>query len=257
MQFNWFSSRKNKGLDDRIAIHALPKTGSTFLFHYFERLSKLLRVKFYSPNGKYPSKEIFINNRHLTGILAPERSYDYLDRGDMRHIIHLRHPIDILVSDYYSKGYLHMVYSEDFKRQREIVQQMTIDEFALDAASKLKSRFAPLLLLNKWEDFIISRYANMVLEFESWNRAILTSLKISDSMHNRMFHRFRRQFEGVDELTLNQMKQGIKRHNRKMLPGDHLAKLQPKTIEYLQAYFKEEIEVVTSFGQPRIHMNND
>ena len=213
---------------NRLIVHACHKSGSMALFKYFSALSKLLAVDLYSANGnrsKDPS--LFLDNISLHGILSPHRKYEPLQNQNATHIIHTRHPLDILVSRYYSFGYTHITTTYAQVKKKKEIQELSIDEYCFQAASELKSRFAPLLSIHPDQtSMITSSYSDMVCAFEQWNQYLCTNLGISETLTSKMYHRVSSEFDVPKELTLDQMKKGIARHKRKMLPGDHLEKLK-------------------------------
>lgn len=231
----------------RVIVHALHKSGSTFLFKYFQTIAKMLKLPFYSENLGHSYPESLKNE--IKGIFSPSRLFPKeLSEGEM-HFYQLRHPLDILVSEYYSFGYMHTIKNDVKKeRRRDIIQNQTIDEYCLDVADNLYSRYASIFEVIQNADksrYRLISYSNMVLNFSKWNENILSHFDIDDSEKLIIYKQYFKEFEQFEELSEEEIIKAKKsRHKRKMVPGDYLEKLEKPTIQRLEKKFKGIIQII-------------
>ena len=96
---------------NQIQVHALHKSGSMFLYKFFKALASTRELDFFSVN-ETPSTEnmafgINTVNTNDDFIVAPVRWYpDNIDPKRF-YIFVVRNPLDVLVSQYYSHGWMH------------------------------------------------------------------------------------------------------------------------------------------------------
>jgi len=152
-------------------------------------------------------------------------------------VLVVRDPRDILVSDYFSIAYSHAIpdgeKKEVYLERREAALAASIDEHVLQNAERLRSVF------QKYEEHLfpacpgvhVARYEDMVEDFAPWLDALLAAcgLEINNTMRGKLIanHEARRP-KGED----------INKHLRKGMPGEHLEKLHPATIERLNTIFE-------------------
>ncbi len=154
-------------------------------------------------------------------------------------IIMVRDPRDILVSEYYSYSKSHRIppdekKAEEFVGFRQYVQALTIDEYVMDSAQELRDRLQEYVDLSKQYDSVfLLKYEDMIADFSTWLDTLLvhSQLKISDSLRMTLIDEARR--------SRQKKKEDATRHRRQVTPGDHLRKLQPETIAYLNEMFAD------------------
>eukprot|EP00002_Diphylleia_rotans_P039112 TRINITY_DN89_c0_g1_i1.p1 TRINITY_DN89_c0_g1~~TRINITY_DN89_c0_g1_i1.p1 ORF type:complete len:283 (+),score=-3.51 TRINITY_DN89_c0_g1_i1:677-1525(+) len=117
-----------------------------------------------------------------------------LPRYEVKVVYHVRNPLDQLVSEYYSFGYIHQLprirpgvneqndrnVLSEFLRRRELIRNMTVDEYVLQTMSNAtwwKDRyglfFSELGVHERARPFLVlSRYEDMVKDFPSWLRSL-------------------------------------------------------------------------------------
>ncbi len=146
---------------------------------------------------------------------------------DDKIVIHVRDPRDCLTSLYFSVAYSHAVPEgagrEQFLKNRERVVSQSIDKFCLSRAPRYAGFFeAYAEMIEQMPGILISRYEDMVSDFETWLQRLLDYLDVPAT--HPVVRRIIRDadFEVGDE--------DIERHKRRVMPGDFLEKLAPETI---------------------------
>jgi len=236
---------------NKYSIHALHKTASMFLKRFFEDLSKIKNFKLYTQD-EVEREHLFLKETKKC-ILCPERTFPTEFKKDIFYILLLRNPLDILVSKYYSFGWIHPSNAKNhhnkrihinFTKQREEIQKLSIDEYCLNAADELYDKLTPLLENTlDGNNYILIKYDTLVLDFKKWCLTITDIFDATPDEHDILYSKFKREFENIKELTPNEIFQGKKRHKRKVIPGDHLDKLKKETIIKLNKKFKPFLDV--------------
>lgn len=235
----------------KIQVHALHKSGSMFLWPFFKFAATKLGVDFYSVNETPKTEEFAFKPDANRFIVCPIRWFPETIDTNRFYIFVLRSPLDVLISQYYSHGWMHPdPYDvpeklQEFRARRKKIQDLTIDEYTVTYADELLKRHLPLL--NYWdnrENVLVTRYSEMVCDFESWCQKIGTAIGLTTTDITEMYEKFKGQFNVEDELTPRQIKNGEVRHKRKMLPGDHLTKLSPAVISVLNKKFDSILKLM-------------
>lgn len=164
-----------------------------------------------------------------------------------RTVIMVRDPRDVLVSGYYSYAYSHVAPKaeekvDEFKEWREFVQNLTVDEYAIEISQNLRTRLEKYLQVTAaYPDVCVLKYEEMIADFSTWLDHLLTycQLEISDQLREKLL--------AEADRSSSKKKEELNRHRRQVTPGDHLRKLQPETIEYLNDYLAD---VLSGFGYP-------
>jgi hypothetical protein len=161
-------------------------------------------------------------------------------------ILMLRDPRDVLVSEYYSIAYSHAApYGpsakyDEFLKQRQAAQSMTIDEYVISDSERLHEilRRYTLVLLDKHPHVYVTTYEQMVTDFQRWltNLFDRCELRVSAELSERLLR---------ENECLRPQNEDVRRHLRKGQSGDYREKLQKKTIDYLNAKFEP---VLKEFG---------
>ena len=154
-------------------------------------------------------------------------------------VLHQRHPLDTLISEFHSFGWTHPPAPEANAQQRqahnqrqERIRNISADDYVTSRLPGLRERYAPYLTLLHnppvGVHIIRSRYEDMVLFFPHWLSSFLTQLgdAIPPWTHQTLL---------ADLLRAHSPAfQSDGKHKRGVLPGAHLKELQPRTI--VQAY---------------------
>lgn len=145
-------------------------------------------------------------------------------------IFYIRDPRDILVSMYYSFGFTHTLspnppirqYQEE-RRQR--IQQLTIDQYALETAPQLLEKFNRLIQLihhHPPSDTLLLRYEDMVDRFDPFYTQLSGFITVKRTLREELFQQSRP--PETEQLS---------QHKRKGTPGDFMEKLDQKTLPEL------------------------
>ena len=191
--------------------------------------------------------------------LCPERhfsfeSYQFHCMSQLVHIVQIRDPRDILVSEYFSLGWTHpseygqWKWDNDLLELRDDLQagKVSIDDYVLGAAeieapffgdSPLNARYEPLLRQAENRRIIVVKYEDMVMNFRRWTGKVLEPFYANSLSRGvatgRYYLKYRKEFRYRGERMT---------HKRKMLPGDHKEKLKPATIKKLNVIFEDVLQ---------------
>lgn len=172
----------------------------------------------------------------------PDHSY----ARDDKIVIHVRDPRDCLTSLYFSIVYSHAV-PEGENRQRfleirEETANTSIDSFCLHNAREYLRFFqAYAEMVEQNPGVLISRYEDMVTDFETWLQRLLDYLGVPRA-HQSVN-------EIVSDADFDVGEEDAARHKRRVMPGDFLDKLAPETIDELNERFAQ---ILHSFDYPLI-----
>lgn len=163
-----------------------------------------------------------------------------------RTVIMVRDPRDVLVSGFYSYAYSHAAprseeKMDEFEEWREFVQNLTLDEYVVEISRNLRDRLQKYLGVTAVHPQVcVLKYEEMIADFPTWLDRLLTCCQLEISSHLRQ--------ELIDEARRSrQKKEEISQHRRQVTPGEHLQKLKPETIDYLNEYLADVLE---GFGYP-------
>lgn len=234
-----------------VDVHAIHKSATMFLFKFFGRLAKELNYNFYSENNDPPDQDSCGTNNQNNFCRCPIRTFETLESSfelpTRRYLIfHTRDPRDILVSQYFSMGWIHPTEGTNLGQDRHKIQQMSIDDYVLhhieSSAWPMVEKFRPLLDREpnpEFETFVT--YETMVTNFQKWVEQVLPpfGMRFPKLAAIKLAWRYRNEFRIAAE-TMS--------HKRRILPGDHREKLQPFTIDQLNQKFET---ILTRFGYLR------
>lgn len=234
----WFA----RPLNHSVVVHGLHKSATMFLFQFFQQVAADRGVPFYSPN--LPGGEAAPSDGSIH-CFSPCRSFEFeRSQESVQRIFQIRDPRDILVSEYFSFGWIHPnEKGQMLSRRRQEIQQMSIDDYVLSQPEfskwPLNEKYLPLLDVDFGEPNLhLVRYEDMVLNFSKWVESAIVPFEFRSprSAAARYVKQFASQFDVKAESMT---------HRRKMTPGDHREKLQPETIEKLNSRFAD---VLSKFG---------
>ena len=165
--------------------------------------------------------------------------------NDGRMILHLRDPRDVLVSLYYSLRYSHSMphanekIASHMKATRDEVSKVDINKFVLAEALRIRKEYMDYLdgmagMNAVW----FSKYEDMVEDFEGW------LIKASQAMGIENSKWLIKMLMEMQSFSTSENK---KNHKRQVQPGDHLRKLDERTIENLNGIL-EEILLKTGYS---------
>jgi hypothetical protein len=237
-----------------IWMRALHKSASMFLHNYSKSIVSRLGDgwEHFSQNNSPPNAES-AKSAVGSGILCwrgfgPTPDWA-IERNDSIILCQLRDPRDILVSEYFSIGFLHSenFLHEDARSTKQMIAdgKLSIDEFVQRSAvegisfskSSLKRRYQQLLVLeqsSKELGFPIKmvKYEDMVLHYRQWCSDVLQFLELSD-FGNDLFEEFKSEFDVAGLIERGEQMT----HRRAVLPGDYKGKLSDESIRFIEQEF--------------------
>ena len=253
MMFTGLRKETNSNLKTRgIVVHSLHKSASMFLYTLFKDVSKRQELPFFSVNNGPANRGDIDSDIQRSFCICPERKFNFEEHNypyiaEIIHIVQIRDPRDILVSEYYSNAWIHPdnAWSERRKELRKVIQTMSIDDYVLEGAEKLGTfgnlplviRYQPILNLSlpSQHQLIIVRYEDMIKDFKTWLTKVMQPFELNDILVTEYYEKYQHEFQPKEESL---------HHKRKMTPGDHREKLRPETIEKLNTIFQD---ILTQF----------
>ena len=173
---------------------------------------------------------------------GPFRWYMQLEDIDQyKLLLHLRDPRDTLVSQYFSFGQSHPIWNEFQAKRKERIEKMTLEEYVVDAAPQVRERYADYAEhMAGRPNVLFVKYEQMVDDFDGWLDAVAQHLDLADG-NARAFRRIKR--KRVEKVE----KEDPRKHVRQITPGDHVRKLDTRTIDELNKIFGD---VLRAFDHP-------
>lgn len=218
-----------------------------FLHKFFLDLSTRLEFPYYSIHNGAPFRELpdpIVENF----VMGPQRSFPTPDEKfdtnlDVQHLVQVRDPRDILVSEYFSLGWIHSDkdWNASDQKRRQTIREMSIDQYVLKQDKinpyPLWERYRPILSLSRQPDITIVRYEDMVNQFDRWLLPVLQLLELEP------INRWQKTLQGHyrDEF---QPGESPGSHKRNVAPGDHRSKLLPETIAILNQQFEPVLSLL-------------
>lgn len=153
----------------------------------------------------------------------------------------VRDPRDALVSEYFSVAFSHSLppastaadggVREGLLRRREAAREQTVDAFALQSSRSYARQLEPLLRLKDDPLLTVYRYEDVVLEKRPWITDLAKRLNLA--LPQPLLESI---LTAVDVVPSEERPTAFV---RRVVPGDHLEKLAPATIEELNSRFSE------------------
>ncbi|MCP9798174.1 sulfotransferase domain-containing protein [Cyanobium sp. Lug-B] len=201
--------------------------------------------------------------------LSNETPIPLLTTADYFAVCQIRDPLDLIVSQYFSHGWIHGLDPSIDAAIRNDIQAGTLSvyDYAL-MEFRGESGFGEVSILQKYrnlkrfsdalgEQCLILKYEDMVLNYKKWSRQISAFLKPFRSVQNVLdelkpsYKEFRRsasllRFWSKQKFWDNPLDYAAKemkhQHIRSPLPGDHLSFLTPNEITSLRTLVEEAQE---------------
>jgi len=252
------SFHRNNNTRIGINVYSIHKSGTMFLHKLFKDICQNTSFNYFSENNHPP------NHTHLHKDIAqsfcqcPIRDYDILALPDSMEdalqglqkfknidqiicIFHVRDPRDLLVSKYFSQGWIHVGFDTGPSAEyRKWVQSVSIDQFVLadNITYTVKTRYDNIVKMHsmKLPGAVYVRYRDMVLNFREWLSQVISPLNFENEelIADYYYRKYCDEFEPKAETFS---------HKRKVIPGDHKVKLKPATIEKLNAIYSDVIRI--------------
>lgn len=262
---------KQRAASRKVVAFTTHKAGSMVLHRVLKDVCELNRIPYYSPNvqrSPLPFERMFAGYDFMAkkeGCFGPIRFFVPSEAfAQMRIILHLRDPRDVLVSMFYSYCYMHAGEIERHTGYRKAVAEAGIDRFVLDMVSKrfydyrgdygIGSRYKKHVgtVLDRYQRYLeelLDRpnttpvsYEEMVLAFPSWLQKIISAFDLPNEEETSAV---------VIARHANSVAAGeedVWAHKRKVTPGDHREKLQAGTIRQLDEIFSPVLERLGYFS---------
>ena len=153
-------------------------------------------------------------------------------------VVMIRDPRDVLVSEYFSYGFKHDAprvkeKQAEFYQLRDHIKSITIDEYVLENAGRLQKELEKYVNFRKQHpNTLLLRYEDMINDFPSWLDRLIEycQLNVSKELKQKLIETSAKSSRKTENLAS---------HRRAVTPGDHVKKLEPKTIEQLNEIFKD------------------
>lgn len=179
----------------------------------------------------FSSSQVLNSISNSTGFLfAPLRYYSEFQNVEIKKILVLRDPRDVLTSYYFSKLYSHTVINQKFKAEREYYKDHTIDEFVIEMLPDIKKRYQDYINNLLTEKNVLNvPYELLVSDFPQWLNKVVTFLEIDaeDNINSL-----------IRESNFTVKKEDKYSQIRNIQPGNFRKKLNDKTIEILNREFE-------------------
>ena len=156
-----------------------------------------------------------------------------------RKLLLVRDPRDALVSEYFTVAFSHSLppasnaadggVREGLLRRREAALEQTVDAFALQSSHSYARQLEPLLRIKDDPLLTVYRYEDVVLDKRPWIIDIAKRLNLA--LPQQLLESI---LTAVDVVPSEERPTAFV---RRVVPGDHLEKLAPGTIEELNSRF--------------------
>jgi hypothetical protein len=153
----------------------------------------------------------------------------------------VRDPRDALVSEYFSVAFSHSLppastaadggVREGLLRRREAALEQTVDAFALQSSRSYARQLEPLLRLKDDPLLTVYRYEDVVLDKRPWITDIAKRLNLD--LPQQLLESI------LTAVDVDPSEERPTAFVRRVVPGDHLEKLAPGTIEELNSRFSD------------------
>ena len=234
-----------------LVVHALHKSASMFLCTSFSPIfPDKTDCPLYSIHNSPADENAIPADTHDSFVLCPIRnfdceSYQFPNLERVNYLIQVRDPRDILVSEYFSLGWLHSSknWSDEGKERREKIQSMSIDDFVLDESlhgkQPLFERMEPVLRFAQQDNVELVKYETLVTQFPVWLETVMrfAGLGEAKNLTSKLIHQYKNEFQPDQSGG----------HKRNIVPGDYKEKLNAQTIETLNQRFSPVLKQLDYF----------
>ncbi len=260
--------RRSREPERRVVAFTVHKAGSMVLHRVLRDICEHNDIEYHSENGpdpKFPARKIFAGTDYIakhTGCFGPIRYFVPSRALPEAHILlHLRDPRDVLTSMFFSYCFMHRGPEPGNTGRRKEVADAGIDKFVLDMSSAAAAKYngdygtgGPYLehignMAERYDRYlreVIGRpntlaisYEEMVLDFPSWLRKVVSRFELNDSEET-----YRIVAERYAESVKPGASEDIFSHKRKVVPGDYKEKLQPETIAELNRRLRRVLDAL-------------
>jgi len=232
---------------NNILVYCMHRSASNFLHKLTSNICNEINIDHYSINNDNYYSQILSNGwryfiQDKIGCFGPIRlgeadpsiPHDFLLD---KIILQVRDPRDIITSLYYALCYRFPLNEDTYPTIEQQTQWKRdgVDKFVLDEAVIISKKINHMLcLFIKHDNVKIIKYEDMVENYSDWlNHYLGHFLSPDDRNYSRvyelLFYRYKNDFSVESEILCE--------HKRQVKPGDHIRKLQAKTIKKLNEIF--------------------
>jgi hypothetical protein len=181
----------------RVFVHAFHKTGSMFLYRYFGSFARHASASFFSVNSE-SRNELDWKTCEGDFVVCPIRATGAMVPSSATRVFHLRNPVDVLISQYYSFGWTHPALpTAGFSARRAAIRRQTVDEYCVEACTELADKYRVMMAdYARCTGAIPSDYSLMRDNFCVWNAAMCRMLPdgVRASAEGKLLKAFRGEF---------------------------------------------------------------
>lgn len=230
-------------------VYTFHKCASVFLYEYAVHISKLDNTfQVYSENKSPPNADQYQAVKYEKSICCPIRIipdtkivYD----PEITYIIHIRNPLDVLISRFYAFGYSRTWRDDNMDpvwvAYKKSIQNKGIDKFCLTdtvVQESYKKLFDWLSIYGNKPNVHLSSYEEMKYNFKSWNKKASAFFGVSDR-EDTLFNAFHKDFD-FTPLKNDDVRKGVAyAHKRNGLAKQYLTELKRETITSLNTIFNK------------------
>jgi len=219
------------------------RAASTLLGSILDLIHESTNLPLHSQNGPYTNLPDFQPKNSIEilqncyGIIGPLR-FPVSDRILRRCniVLHLRNPLDVLVSLYYSAAFSHENIPEE---ERIEIRNMGIDQFVMMRAPVYLRRFNRYAVYVQSYPVHLLQYEELILNREDWLDRFLEAFMIENSLRDGIRTKIANLLNKQISTPLHE---NVHAHIRQVAPKDHQRKLQPETISHLNELFNPVCE---------------
>jgi hypothetical protein len=193
---------------ESIYFYSLHKAGTSIITHILRQVTNLKHVDYETMifNNDLHEKPVFYDHGHLYGVFRitqPSTALMYTTITqyistpefvkDKTIVLMVRDPRDILISLYYSMRDSHVisanpVLKERALQQRNLVKNMSLEEFVLEKALKIPIRFETLHRLSQsCRHSVILKYEDLIHDFEGFMAGFEQYIKIPQERREELY----------------------------------------------------------------------
>lgn len=206
---------------------------------YVSLMTEFFRLGLAEKNVPSSASRVFADGGYcFGGFRSFPKTFEIPNLGRRKSVLLVRDPRDMLVSHYYSMRSSHpdpgkaLTTSMQGLSRRDAALKLSVDEYALDYASfyaRELGRYIDVLEQNP-ENFTVFRYEDVIFHKKQWIADICETFgwDVSSWAMRRIARK--------NDIVPRAEDEG--RHVRQVTPGDSMRKLQPETIEKLNAVYE-------------------
>ena len=226
-------------------VETIHKCGTCIQNKIFKYISSLKKVNFYMNHQNLLEKQPFIKTSRLIMNEIKDNSFK---------IIIIRHPIDRLISQYYSFGYTHPTgahwiknpiernkISKQLINQKKEIQKMSIDEYIIKNIEDRNEKYMITYKLKNNKNTIVIPYEFMIFKFKKFCDIIGKVFKINSET---IFSKFKHEFVDFKDKSDDIIKGKSRTHKRTRQFKEYKTKLSKETIDFLE---KNHIEKINQY----------